>query len=180
MAYSLSRGTDSDFVSSAESLFDYEPEKILLGTAEVGDYGVEVARAFLERFTPQNSLVVVTGPELGEEEIEKSSVSARDAEWQMEEVRLLSVRLYLPRHISIPTNFLSVLMLLCARSEVWGEISPNSSFRRASRGMEPSHGDRSSSPPPRPQRIHSRGFVVAVQRPRATDRQNKPMVQLFN
>ena len=98
-------GDPTDFCSSAaESLFDYEPEKILLGTAEVGDYDVEVARSFLERFTPQNSLVVVTGPELGEEEIEKSSVSARDAEWQMEEVRLLSVCLYLLRR-TYPNKF---------------------------------------------------------------------------
>ena len=80
-------GDPTDFCSSAaEKLFDNEPSKILLGSAEVGDYDVEVARAFLERLTPQNSLVVITGPELGDEEVEKSEVSARDAPWQTEEV----------------------------------------------------------------------------------------------
>ncbi|KAL7538426.1 hypothetical protein ACHAXR_012769 [Thalassiosira sp. AJA248-18] len=79
-------GDPTDFCSSAaEKLFDYEPSKILLGSAEVGDYDVEVARAFLERMTPENSLVVITGPELGDEEIEKSGVSAKDASWQTEE-----------------------------------------------------------------------------------------------
>jgi len=80
-------GDPTDFCSAAaERLFDYDPEKILLGSAEVGEYDVEVARAFLERLTPQNSLVVITGPELGDEEIETSDVSARDAPWQ-DEVR---------------------------------------------------------------------------------------------
>eukprot|EP00584_Thalassiosira_punctigera_P019071 CAMPEP_0172574708 /NCGR_PEP_ID=MMETSP1067-20121228/136839_1 /TAXON_ID=265564 ORGANISM="Thalassiosira punctigera, Strain Tpunct2005C2" /NCGR_SAMPLE_ID=MMETSP1067 /ASSEMBLY_ACC=CAM_ASM_000444 /LENGTH=1227 /DNA_ID=CAMNT_0013367341 /DNA_START=363 /DNA_END=4046 /DNA_ORIENTATION=- len=79
-------GDPTDFCSAAaDKLFDYEPEKILLGSAEVGDYDVEVARAFLARMTPANSLVVVTGPELGEEAIEESDVSAKDAEWQTEE-----------------------------------------------------------------------------------------------
>mmetsp|Transcript_34158 Transcript_34158/g.71910 ORF Transcript_34158/g.71910 Transcript_34158/m.71910 type:complete len:1204 (-) Transcript_34158:110-3721(-) len=79
-------GDPTDFCSAAaDRLFDYEPEKILLGSAEVGDYDVEVARAFLERLTPQNSLVVITGPELGDEECEKSIVSARDGSWQTEE-----------------------------------------------------------------------------------------------
>ncbi|KAL3809582.1 hypothetical protein ACHAXA_005798 [Cyclostephanos tholiformis] len=79
-------GDPTDFCSAAaERLFDYEPSKILLASAEVGDYDVDVARAFLERLTPENSLVVITGPELEDEEIEKSEVSARDAEWQMEE-----------------------------------------------------------------------------------------------
>ena len=81
-------GDPTDFCSAAaERLFDYEPSKILLGSAEVGDYDVDVARAFLERLTPQNSLIVVTGPELEDEEIEKSDVSARDSQWQTEEVR---------------------------------------------------------------------------------------------
>lgn len=81
-------GGSTDFcLAAAERLFDYEPSKILLGSAEVGDYDVDVARAFLERLTPQNSLIVVTGPELEDEEIEKSDVSARDSQWQTEEVR---------------------------------------------------------------------------------------------
>lgn len=79
-------GDPTDFCSAAaEKLFDYEPSKILLGSAEVGDYDVEIARAFLERLTPENSLVVITGPELGDEEIEKSVVSAKAAPWQTEE-----------------------------------------------------------------------------------------------
>lgn len=79
-------GDSTDFCSAAaERLFDYDPEKILLGSAEASEYDVDVARAFLERMTPENSLVIITGPELGEEEIEKSSASAKDAEWQLEE-----------------------------------------------------------------------------------------------
>ena len=78
-------GDPTDFCSAAaERLFDYEPSKILLASAEVGDYDVEVARAFLERLTPQNSLVVITGPELEDEEIEKSEVSAKGIDWQTE------------------------------------------------------------------------------------------------
>eukprot|EP00571_Detonula_confervacea_P002850 CAMPEP_0172329606 /NCGR_PEP_ID=MMETSP1058-20130122/60967_1 /TAXON_ID=83371 /ORGANISM="Detonula confervacea, Strain CCMP 353" /LENGTH=1213 /DNA_ID=CAMNT_0013046787 /DNA_START=164 /DNA_END=3805 /DNA_ORIENTATION=+ len=79
-------GDPTDFCSgAAEQLFDHEPSKILLGSAEVGDYDVEVARAFLERLTPQNSLVVITGPESEFENAEKSDVSACDASWQSEE-----------------------------------------------------------------------------------------------
>lgn len=57
----------------------------MVGSAEVGDYDVEVARAFLERLTPQNSFVVVTGPELAEDD-EAVVASARDGPWE-EEVR---------------------------------------------------------------------------------------------
>ena len=57
---------------------------------EVGDYDVDVARAFLERLTPENSLVVITGPELGDAEAEESEVSARDAPWQKEEVCIIN------------------------------------------------------------------------------------------
>ncbi|KAL7547250.1 hypothetical protein ACHAWF_010572 [Thalassiosira exigua] len=79
-------GDPTDFCSAtAEKLFDYPPEKLLLGSAEVGEYDVEVARAFLERMTPENSLVVITGPELGDEEAEANEVSARAASWQVEE-----------------------------------------------------------------------------------------------
>ena len=46
---------------------------------------MEVARAFLERLTPQNSFVVVTGPELAEDD-EAVVASARDGPWE-EEVR---------------------------------------------------------------------------------------------
>ena len=88
-------GDPTDFCqSSAEKLFDYEPSKILLGSAEVGDYDVDVARAFLERLTPENSLVVITGPELGDEEAEESEVSARDAPWQKEEVCINNNRVF--------------------------------------------------------------------------------------
>eukprot|EP01082_Thalassiosira_pseudonana_P014750 g13239.t1 g13239 contig8:228642-231771(-) len=62
-------GDPTDFCSAAaERLFDYEPSKILVGSAEYGEYDAEVARAFLNRMTPQNSLVVVTAPELEKEE----------------------------------------------------------------------------------------------------------------
>ena len=45
---------------------------------------MEVARAFLERLTPQNSFVVITGPELAEDD--EAASSAKDGPWQ-EEVR---------------------------------------------------------------------------------------------
>lgn len=79
-------GDPTDFCqTAADRLFDYEPGKILLGSAEVGDYDVGVAREFLSRMTPANSLIVITGPELGEKESEENAVSAKDAEWQTEE-----------------------------------------------------------------------------------------------
>ncbi len=79
-------GDPTNFCSSAaERLFDYEPSKLLLGSAEAGEYDVEVARAFLNRMTPENSLVIITGPELGEKDFEEASVSARDEDWQIEE-----------------------------------------------------------------------------------------------
>ena len=79
-------GDPTGFASSAaEKLFDHDPSEILIGSAETGDYDVNVARAFLERMNAKNSLVVITGPELGDEDIEKSRVSARDEPWQTEE-----------------------------------------------------------------------------------------------
>jgi insulysin len=79
-------GDPTDFCSAAaERLFDYEPSKILVGSAEYGEYDAEVARAFLNRMTPQNSLVVVTAPELEKEEQEKSKSSASDGLWLSEE-----------------------------------------------------------------------------------------------
>lgn len=78
-------GDVTNFASTAaEKLFDDEPSKILVGSAEVGDYDVEVARAFLERLTPTNSFVVITGPELAEDD--EAASSAKDGPWQ-EEVR---------------------------------------------------------------------------------------------
>ena len=79
-------GDPTNFCSSAaERLFDYEPSKLLLGSAEAGEYDVEVARAFLSRMTPENSLVIITGPDLGEEEFEAATSSAREEAWQTEE-----------------------------------------------------------------------------------------------
>lgn len=73
----------TDFCSSAAgSLFDYEAEKVLVGGAETEDYDADVARAFLGRMTPENSLIVVTGPELGEDTGPESS--AKETEWQTE------------------------------------------------------------------------------------------------
>lgn len=79
-------GDPTDFCSAAaEKLFEYEPSKLLIGSGETGDYDAEIAKAFLTRITPQNSLVVITGPELANEELEDSSVSARDTSWETEE-----------------------------------------------------------------------------------------------
>ena len=79
-------GDPTDFCSSAaERLFDYEPSKMLLGSAEAGEYDVDVARAFLKRMTPENSLIIITGPELGDKDVEEAAVSAREEEWQTEE-----------------------------------------------------------------------------------------------
>ncbi len=79
-------GDPTNFCSSAaERLFDYEPSKLLLGSANAGEYDVEVARAFLKRMTPENSLIIITGPELEEEELEGATVSASEDTWQTEE-----------------------------------------------------------------------------------------------
>jgi len=79
-------GDPTNFCSSAaERLFDYEPSKLLLGSAEAGDYDVEVARAFLKRMTPENSLIIITGPELGEKELEEAAASAGEETWQTED-----------------------------------------------------------------------------------------------
>jgi insulysin len=79
-------GDPTDFCSrAAEKLFDYEPPKLLLASSETKKYDAEVARAFLSRITPQNSLIVVTAPELEKEELEHSSASARDGSWETEE-----------------------------------------------------------------------------------------------
>jgi insulysin len=76
----------TDFCSAAaEKLFDYEPSKLLLGSSETKKYDAEVTRAFLSRITPQNSLIVVTAPELEMEELESSSASARGKSWETEE-----------------------------------------------------------------------------------------------
>jgi len=78
-------GDPTSFCSSAaERLFDYEPSKLLLGSAEAGEYDVEVARAFLKRMTPENSLIVITGPELEKKELEEAAASASEEEWQTE------------------------------------------------------------------------------------------------
>jgi len=78
-------GDPTDFSSrAAEKLFDYEPHKVLVGSSEAGEYDAEVARAFLQRLTPQNSLVVVTGPDVEDSQDDLDS-SARDGEWQIEE-----------------------------------------------------------------------------------------------
>ena len=79
-------GDPTDFCSAAaEKLFDYDPSKLLLGSVETGDYDAEVARAFLQRITPQNSLVVLTGPELVNEELDGCVVSASQDSWKTEE-----------------------------------------------------------------------------------------------
>lgn len=80
-------GDPTDFCSAAaEKLFDYEPPKLMMGGGETGDYDAEVARAFLQRITPQNSLVVVTGPELANEEfVEGCKASAQGSSWEVEE-----------------------------------------------------------------------------------------------
>ena len=79
-------GDPTDFCSAAaEKLFEYEPFKIMIGSAETGEYDAEVAQAFLQRIVPQNSLVVITGPELANKEIESSAASARDGSWEIEE-----------------------------------------------------------------------------------------------
>ncbi len=80
-------GDPTDFCSAvAGRMFDYEPSKVLLGSAEVGKYDVDTARAFLERLTPQNSLVVISGPEAELRGSENVEVSAHTAPWQVEEV----------------------------------------------------------------------------------------------
>ena len=97
-------GDPSDFCSAAaEYLFDREPSEVLVGGSRVGEYDAEVARAFLKRMTPRNSLVVISGPELEDEESETSAASARGAPWETEEVcgfcRLLRPNYVLSFHL---------------------------------------------------------------------------------
>lgn len=88
-------GDPTDFCSAvAGRMFDYEPSKVLLGSAEVGKYDADTARAFLDRLTPQNSLVVISGPEADLEDVTNHEISAHAAPWQVEEVRLYFAKMF--------------------------------------------------------------------------------------
>jgi insulysin len=142
-------GDPTDFCSAAaEKLFEYEPFKLLVGGAETGEYDAEVARAFLQRITPQNSLVVLVAPELDKEEFESSKASARGESWKTEErygakyrqVRItdelleewnhppeIDSRLYLPKlNEFIPEN----LSLRCDDPESLASFDPNVDYRK--------------------------------------------------
>ena len=53
-------GDPTDFASSAADLmFEYEPSLLLSGSSLNGEYNPTVASTFLDRFTPENSLITV-------------------------------------------------------------------------------------------------------------------------
>lgn len=80
-------GDPTDFCSNAaELLFDYEPSKVLAGSAFPGPYNDTVVKAFLGRLTPDNVILNVQNPDLEQETIDtvKHECSAASVEWQVE------------------------------------------------------------------------------------------------
>jgi len=80
-------GDPTDFCSSAaELLFDYKPEKILIGSAMPGDYNETVVKAFVDRLRPDNCIINVHDQELESETVDNvvHECSAASADWQTE------------------------------------------------------------------------------------------------
>lgn len=80
-------GDPTDFCSNAaELLFDYEPSKILAGSALPGPYNDEVVKAFLDRLNPDNVIINIHDQNLENETIEntKHECSASAASWEVE------------------------------------------------------------------------------------------------
>lgn len=69
-------GSAESFASrGAEMMFEYSPEKILLGSVEVGAYDDQVAKTFMNRLRPENAMISIFDSDLnldeGEWETEK-------------------------------------------------------------------------------------------------------------
>ena len=80
-------GDPTDFCSSAaEMLFDYQPDKLLLGSsAKATKYNPEVTKEYLKRFTPENSMITIFCSDAEAEAGTSSGVlSATSSEWQSE------------------------------------------------------------------------------------------------
>ena len=77
-------GDPTDFCSTAaELLFEYEPEKILLGSSGTGPYNHTIAKKFLERFSPENCLITIVEPQMSSE-IKSNDEQSETSEWQTE------------------------------------------------------------------------------------------------
>jgi insulysin len=69
-------GDPTDFCSrAAELMFLNKPSQILVGEDAGGDYDPVVAKAFLERMTPENAMITVISPEFDD---------VKESEWQTE------------------------------------------------------------------------------------------------
>ena len=80
-------GDPTDFCSNAaELLFDYEPSKILAGSALPGPYNDEVVKAFVDRLHPGNVILNIQAPDLENETLDNSKheSSAAAANWMVE------------------------------------------------------------------------------------------------
>jgi len=78
-------GNPTDFCSgAAELLFDFEPSKILIGSAIPSPYDSEIAKALMDRFTPENCMISVYDPDLEKESTESNELSAESMPWQTE------------------------------------------------------------------------------------------------
>ena len=78
-------GDPTDFCSTASGmLFTYEPSKLLAGSSQTGKYDVEITKAFLERFTPENCLFTIWAPDLEKDENNGCLTSASGGEWNTE------------------------------------------------------------------------------------------------
>ena len=77
-------GDPTDFCSTvAELMFDagVEPERILIGTNDKGNYDPKIAEAFLDRMKPSNALIVETNSDLAKE---KEPEAGFEDGWQIE------------------------------------------------------------------------------------------------
>ena len=80
-------GDPTDFCSSAaELLFDYEPSKVLAGSALPDAYNDEVVKGFMDRLRPDNVIVNINDPDLEKETVDNTDFecSASAGEWQTE------------------------------------------------------------------------------------------------
>merc|ERR1719253_795280 len=81
-------GDPTDFCSTAAGmLFEYEPAKLLAGSSLTDDYDAEIARAFLDRFSPKNCLLAIWDPDLVNDEAYEEmeyDTSASAGNWKKE------------------------------------------------------------------------------------------------
>jgi secreted Zn-dependent insulinase-like peptidase len=78
-------GDPTDFCSgAAESLHDYEPNKVLVGSAMPGPYNATVTKAFLDRLRPDNCIVNIQNSDFENDDDGQHECSAAAAPWKFE------------------------------------------------------------------------------------------------